>query len=209
MTTWLFVPVPSAGEAERDPAGFLPGRCSSGHVSGPRWEGKPVTEARGVRSGKGFRRCAPQEGWGPEPSPVRRKGPKFQETQSRWLVSTWLGLHPPHPPRLSASWQRSRASHVPGLTDSPDHGFPSFASFSCQTQLGKEDPAHSRRTSIPGCLGITRPFWAIGHPRLMLVPSLGSRRRGSPSQAPCPSDPPAPAAAGCVRLWATSECAEG
>ena len=148
-------------------------------------------------------------GLGTEPSPVRRKGPRFQETQSRWLVSTWLGLRPPHPPRLSASWQRSRASHVPGLTDSPDHGFPSFASFSCQTQLGKEDPAHSRRTSIPGCLGITRPFWAIGHPRLTLVPSLGSSRRGSPSQAPRPSDPPASAAAGCVRLLATSEYAEG
>lgn len=97
--------------------------------------------------------------------PCGWKGPKLQETQPRWLLGVWLGLSPLGTPHRSASWQRPRTSHVSGLADSPYHRFPSSATFPCQTQPGKEDPTHSRRKLIPGCLGITQPSLAVGHPR--------------------------------------------
>ena len=112
---------------------------------------------------------------------MSQKGPKLQERSPGGFLGTWLGLSLRNTPHLSASWQRSRTSHVPGLTDSPHHHFPLFATFLRQMQLGKEDPAHSRSTSIHGCLGITQPSLAMGHPRLLWVPSLGGNSgTGSP-----------------------------
>lgn len=117
--------------------------------------------------------------------PLRRKGPKLQGTPPRWLVGTWLGLPPLGSPHLSASWQRSRTSPVSGFAGSPPHRLPLVATFPCHTQLGKDDPAHSRRKAFPGCLGITQASLAMGHPRLRWVPSPGSGRNGPSAAAAC------------------------
>lgn len=94
----FLVPVPSAGETERDSAGLLPRRCSRRHVSAWR-EDKPASEAKRVSSGKG-------------PPPLRTRalpdeeeGPKAPRNKARWLPSTWPGWCVPHAPHLRACWQ--------------------------------------------------------------------------------------------------------